>query len=64
MVKIILEWVLLCAITQFHRAMKMSAVFGRNFIMKMKRSFGVLLARYGSIKNVLENNFSAGFKDM
>ena len=64
MFKIILERVLLCAITKFQRAMKMSAVFVRNFIMKMKRGFGVLFARYGSMKNVLENNFSAGFKDM
>ena len=64
MFKIILERTLLCAIPQFQRAMKMSVVFVRNFIMKMKRGFGVLLARYGSMKNVLENNFSANFKDM
>ena len=42
----------------------MSVVFVRNLIMKMKRGLGVLLARYGSMKNVLENNFSANFKDM
>ena len=44
--------------------MKMSVVFVRNFIIKMKRGFSVLLARFGSKKNVLENNFSANFKDV
>ena len=31
--------------------------------MKVKRGFRVL-ASYGSVKNVLENKFSANFKDM
>ena len=64
MFSVILELTLLCAMTQVQRATKMSLVFGRNFIMKMKGGFRVLLARYGSVKNVLENNFSAKFKDM
>ena len=38
--------------------------FCKDFIMKMKRGFSVLLARYGSMKCVLENNFSGNFKDM
>ena len=42
----------LCAITQVQRATKMSVVFVRNFVMKKKRCFSVLLARYGSMKNV------------
>ena len=54
----------LCAITQVQRATKMSVVFVRNVIMKMKGGFSVLLARYGSMKNVLENCFSANFKGM
>ena len=29
-----------------------------------KRGFSVLLARYGYMNNVSENNFSANFKDM
>ena len=33
----------------------MSVVFVRNFIMNMKRDFSVLLARYGSMKNVFGN---------
>ena len=64
MFSIILELTLLCAMTQVQRATKMSLVFVRNFILKMKRGFRVLLAIYGSMKNVLENNFSANFKDM
>ena len=42
----------------------MSVIFVRNVIMKMKRGFSVILARYGSMKNILENNFSANFKDI
>ena len=53
-----------CAITQVQRATKMSVVFVRNFIMKMKRGFSALFARYDSMKNVLGNNFSANIKDM
>ena len=30
----------------------------------MKCGFSVLLARHGSMKNVLENNFTANFKDI
>ena len=51
--------------TEVQRAAKMSVGFARNFIMKMKGGFSVLLARYGSIKNVLKNNLSGNFvKDM
>ena len=51
--------------TQVQKAAKMSVGFARNFIMKMKGGFSVLLARYGSMKNVLKNNLSANFiKDM
>ena len=64
MFKIILEQILLCAIKQVQRATKISVVFVNNIIMKMKRGFSVLLARYGFMKNVLENNFPANFKDM
>ena len=50
---IILEQTLFCAIiTQVQRATKISVVFVKNFIMKMKRGFSVLIARYGSMKNV------------
>ena len=41
----------------------MNVVFVRNFIIKMKRGFSFLLARYGSMKNVSENNFLADLKD-
>ena len=61
MFNIILEQTLLCAITQFKGATKMIVVFKRK--MKMKPDFSVLFARYGSMKNALENNFSANFKD-
>ena len=64
MFKIILEQTLLCAIKQVQRATKINVVFVNNIIMKMKRGFSVLLARYGFMKNVLENNFPANFKDM
>ena len=64
MLSISLKQTLLCAITQVQRATKMSVVFVRNVIMKMKGGFSVLLARYGSMKNVLENYFSANFKGM
>ena len=39
MFNIILEQTLLCTITKVQRATKMSVVFVRNFIMKMKRGF-------------------------
>ena len=55
---------LLCVNAQVQSATEMSAVFVMNFIMKMKRGFNALLARYGSMNNVSENNFSANFKDM
>ena len=55
---------LLCVIAQVQRAKEMSLVFVMNFIMKIKRGFSVLLARYGYMNNVSENNFSANFKDM
>ena len=42
----------------------MSVAFVRNFIMKIKRGLSVLLVRYDSMKNVLENNLSANFKDL
>ena len=45
------------------RATKMSVLFLRNFIMRMRNGFSVLLSRHGSIKNRLENNFSVNFKD-
>ena len=64
MFNIILEQTLLWAMTQVQRATKMSVVFVRNLIMKMKRGFRILLARYGSIKNISENNFTANFKDI
>ena len=51
-------------ITQVERVTKMSVVSVRNFIIKMKHGFSVILARYGSIKNVLQKNFSTNFKDM
>ena len=60
----ILEQNLFCAIRQVQRATKMSVVYPFNFIMKMKRGSFALLARYGSMKNVLEKNFSDNFKDM
>ena len=63
MFTIILKQTLLCAITQVQRATKMSVIFVRNVIMKMKGGSSVL-ARYGSMKNVLENYFSANFKGM
>ena len=53
----------LCAITQVQRAKKMNVVFVKNFIIKMKRGFSFRLARYGSMKNVSENNFLADLKD-
>ena len=64
MFTIILKQTLLCAITQVQRATKMSVIFVRNVIMKMKGGSSVLLVRYGSMKNVLENYFSANFKGM
>ena len=51
MFNIFLEQILLRAIAQVQRATKMSVVIVRNFIMKVKRDFSVLLARYGSMKN-------------
>ena len=63
MFNIILEQTLLSAITQVQRAMKVSVVLVRNCITKMKQDCSVL-ARCGSSKNVLENNFSANFKDV
>ena len=64
MFNIILKQTLLCAIIKVQRATNMNVVFVRNFIMKMKRRFSALLARYGSMNNVLDNNFSANFEDM
>ena len=42
----------------------MSELFVRNFIRKVKRGLSVLLAKYDSMKNVLEKNFSANVRDM
>ena len=57
MFNIVLEQTLYCTTTQVQRATEMSVVFVRSFIMKLKLDFSTLLARYGSMKNVLENNF-------
>ena len=43
MFNIFLKQTLLCVITQIQIATKISVVFVRNFIMKMKRGFSVLL---------------------
>ena len=60
----VFEQTLFCAITLAQSATKMSAFFVWNFIIKMKLGFSVLLARYGPMKNVLGNNFSANLKEM
>ena len=49
-------------ITQVERVTKMSVVSVRNFIIKMKHGFSVILARYGSIKNVLQKTFQLTLK--
>ena len=64
MFNIILEQTLLFVITQVQRATEMSVVFVSYFIMKMKRGLNILPARCSSMKNVLEINFSANFKDI
>ena len=64
MFNLILEQTLLCAMTQVERAMQMKIFFITNSILKMKYCFSVILARYDSIKNVLENDFSPNFKDL
>ena len=61
---IILEQTLLRAITQIQRATKMSPVFLKNFNMKIKHVFSAFVARYASMQNVLEKNFSAKVKDI
>ena len=62
MFNIILEQTLLCAITQVKRETKMNVVFVRNFIMKVKRDFIVLLARYGSMRMFLKTTFQLTLK--
>ena len=48
---------LLCAMTEVQRARKTSVIFVRNLMMQMKCGFSVLLAKYGSMRNNLKNNF-------